>query len=247
MGPQGGVLRGGRTYRRRRPINYYGILVVICVLGIASIALARYNYQHPASAASQQAPTTSDTWFAAYAISTCGTTQPPLSPNPASAAAGATALPDGVIQVSPKTTDQTGSKATLSLFVDGYIGLKVTPDELVVPPNGPHGHTITLKTGMRCPKGTRDAGKVGHVEIAHWANLTTATPVTTTDPSNVRFTNNMLITIGFVPDGVTPAQPPTSAVTAMLKAHTASSTTTTSTTPSSSTSTSSTTTTTAKR
>jgi hypothetical protein len=229
------------------------VLVVICVLGFASIALARYSYQHPASAASGNPPTTSDTWFAADSINTCGGTQPALAPNPGAAAAGATALADGVIQVNPVTKDQTGSNATLSLFVDGYKGLTVTPDELVVPASGKHGHATTWKSGTTCPKGTRDAGKVGYVEIAHWAHQQSSTPTTTTAPGNVRFTNSMLITIAFVPKGTTIAQPPNSAVDAMLAAQekqaTTSTTTTTTTTTNSSSSSStssSTTSTTAK-
>jgi hypothetical protein len=229
-----GASGGGRTYRRRRPINYYGVLVLICVLGVASIALARHDYQHPAGASSQGAPTTSDTWFAAYSISTCGETQPALTTNPTAAAAGAVALPKGVIQVHPVKQSQTGSNATLALFVDGYKGLTVSTDELVVPPTGAGTKSTTWTTGTKCPKGTKDAGKPGHVEIGYWKNLSSTVAATATSPTDVRFTRNMLITIGFVPYGAVPPQPPASAIDAMVAAiapTTTTSTTTTTTAP----------------
>jgi hypothetical protein len=222
---------GGRTYRRRRPINYYGVLVLICVLGVASIALARYDYQHPAGAAAEAgAPTTSDIWFAAYSISTCGVTQAALPTNPTGAAAGAYALPDGVIRVHPVTKTQTGSDATLALFVDGYKGLTVGTDKLVVPPTGRVTKSTTWTTGMTCPKGTKDAGKVGHVEIAYWKNFSATKASIATSPSDVRFSQNMLITIGFVPEGAVPPRPPASAINAMVAAISPTSTTTSSTT-----------------
>ncbi len=224
-----GATGGGRTYRRRRPINYYGVLIVICVLGVASIALARYDYQHPAGAASSTtgAPTTSDTWYAAYSISTCGSTQAALTTNPTSASAGAIALPDGVIKVHPVSKSQTGSNATLALFVDGYKWLIVTKDELVVPPTGAATKSTTWTTGTKCPKGTKDAGKTGQVEIGYWKNLSATTAATATTPAGVRFTPNMLVTIGFVPVGAVPPRPPSSAVDAMLAAISPSTTTTT--------------------
>ena len=205
-----GSAGGGRTYRRRRPINYYGVLALICVLGLASIAYARHQYQRPAAAAVVSGPTTSDTWYAAYSISTCGTTQPALTANPTAAAAGAVALPDGAIQVHPVTTAQTDAGATLALFVDGYKGLTVTKDTLVVPATGKGTKSTTWTTGTKCPDGTKDAGKAGHVEIAYWKNLSATVATTATSPSDVRFTRNMLITIGFVPErGRAAAKPPT--------------------------------------
>src|SRR5665213_3541866 len=51
-----GASGGGKAYKKSRPSNYYGILVVIVVLGLATTILARYDYQHPASAASGTPP-----------------------------------------------------------------------------------------------------------------------------------------------------------------------------------------------
>lgn len=201
--------------------------MLICVLGVISIALARYDYQHPAGATAQVGPTTSDTWYAAYSISTCGETQAPLTTNPASAAAGAVALPGGVIKVHPVNASQTGAGATLALFVDGYKGLAVTTDKLVVPATGVGSKSTTWTTGTKCPTGTKDAGKTGHVEIGYWKNLSSTIGATATSPADVRFTRNMLITIGFVPEGTVPPKPPPSAIDAMIAAISPTTTTTT--------------------
>jgi hypothetical protein len=209
---------GGRTYRRRRPINYYGVLAVICVLGVSSVALARYQYRHPASAAPQTPPTTSDVWFTALGINACGVQQPALAANPSAGILGFQAQSGGVVRVAPLTAAQTGTNATLARFVAAYRGLQVTKQELVLPPTGKSRKPTIYKTGTACPAGTKDAGKVGHVEIAHWKNLTVLTATTTTSTSNVRFSPNMLVTIAFVPSGTTPPKPPGTAVSAMLAA-----------------------------
>lgn len=191
---------------------------MICALGLASIALARYDYRHPASAAPQTPPTTADTWYAALGIATCGVQHPALAPNPTAAVSGFSALGSGVIQVHPVTAAQTGHNATLRRFVSAYRGLAVTKDVLVVPASGKQTKATHWTTGTKCPSGTKDAGKVGHVEIAYWQNLSATAAKTTTNPADVAFTNNMLITIGFVPEGVQPPKPPFSAIRAMLQA-----------------------------
>lgn len=222
-----GASGGGRTYRRRRPINFYGAIAVICVLGVASIALARYTYQHPAAAAGKPQPAVGDVWYAALGIATCGEQQPALAQNPTAVVNGFTALPGGAIQVKPVLSSQTGSNATLAKFVAAYRGLEVSKTTLVIPPSGKEKKATTWTTGMKCPTGTKDAGKVGHVEIATWKTLSSTTAKTTTDTADVHFTQNMLITIGFVPEGVLPPKPPNSAIKAMLNAHVSTSTTTT--------------------
>jgi len=219
-----GSAGGGRTYRRRRPINFYGALGAICVVGISSVALARYDYQHPPGPAAVAHPTTADIWYAALGISTCGHQQPALAQNPTAIAAGAYALPSGVIEVHPLLPSQTGHHATLQLFVSGYTGLEVTKTALVLPPVGKAKKPTHWTTGTTCPAGTKDAGKKGHVEIASWANASSS-PTLTTNPADVRFTPNMLITIGFVPQGVVPPMPPNSAIRAMFVAHNATTTT----------------------
>ena len=221
-----GASGGGRTYRRQRPVNFYGVLVIIVILGLLSVAFARYEYRHPANA-STTPPTVGTTWFAALGTNACGSQQPPLSPNPITLG-GYHALSFGALKIAPTKASEAGENATLQKFIDGYLGLKVTSQTLAIPGlRGLPNAATTWNTGDKCAKGTKDAGKVGHVEIAYWPNIIVKKPTISTDPTKVRFTPNMLITFFFGPEGTTPPKPPESAIKAMLNAALTSQATTT--------------------
>ena len=208
-----GASGGGRSYRRRRPVNFYGILGLIFVFGLTSVGFARYNYRNPPAG-----PTSS---YAALAIFACGSPVPSLAPN----AGNYRALAGGVVE---STT--TGSP-TLNQFASGYVGLKLTSSGLQFPAvSSKHPHSQSYSNGDKCPKGTKDAGRVGHVEIAYWPTLESSKPTLTTDPSTVPLTSRVQISIGFVPKGVTPPRPPASVIAAMDSAISASATATTTTT-----------------
>jgi hypothetical protein len=223
-----GSAGGGKTYRRRRPINYYGIIGVVCVLGVLSVALARYDYRNPASAASKvTTPTTSDDWFAATGIFVCGSELAPLPANGTPSSTGFTAQSGGYLKINPKDSSQTGAKATLAAFVADYHGLTLSSTVLTLPPLTKGGKAVTYTNGDTCPKGTKDHGKKGQVAISYWRNLS-ATKVTSTNQAGlVHFSPNMLITFGFVPSGTAMPKPPDSAIAAMLAAPTATGVTTT--------------------
>ncbi len=195
-------------------MNFYGVLVLVCILGLGSVAWARHDYQQPAR--TLPAP-----FVVALGISTCGTQVPSLEPNPISAPTGYVMLPDGVLVVAPKTFTEADATPLLSSFVDSYVGLQVTSKELVVP-IGTKGRASKHTTGEVCAKGTKDAGKAGHVEIATWTNLVSERPaLVTTNPAKVKLTSGLLVTIGFVPDGVTPPKPPATVIAAMESQKTA--------------------------
>ena len=42
-----GSAGGGKTYTKARPSNFYAILVLIVVVGLALVVYSRYEYQHP--------------------------------------------------------------------------------------------------------------------------------------------------------------------------------------------------------
>jgi hypothetical protein len=217
---------GGRTYRKRRPINFYGILVVVVVLGLASVGYARYLNRNPSASATAIPPAVGTKWFAALGIDACGVQQLPLTPNPGSPS-GFTALPGGVIQVKPATASEAGNNATLSKFVDGYHGLAISATKLVVPAaSGAPDPATNWRAGEKCPAGSKYAGKAGYPLIAYWANVGSGSPNVANDPTKVKFSPNMLVTMFFGPKGVKPPQPPQSAITAMLSAPTTTNTTT---------------------
>ena len=60
-----GATGGGKAYKKSRPGNYYGVLAIIVILGLLATVVARYDYQHPAKAATGVAPRVGTTWYAA--------------------------------------------------------------------------------------------------------------------------------------------------------------------------------------
>ena len=108
---------GGRTYRGQRPVNWYAGLVVIIVLGLASVLFARYEYQHPKKAASV-APLVGTHWYAGIAFDECGTKLPTLAASSNASTLGMTTTGNGVIDISPLTKQQAGVHATLGQFHD---------------------------------------------------------------------------------------------------------------------------------
>ncbi len=207
-----GASGGGRTYRRRRPVNFYGVLGLIVVFGLGSVGFARYDYRNPPAG-----PTSS---FAALAIFVCGSDVPSLAPS----AGSFHALSGGVVE---STT--TGSP-TLNQFTSAYPGLTLTSSTLQLPASGAkNSHATTYSNDEKCPGGTRDAGRVGHVEIAYWPTLESSKPTLTTDASSVPLSSRSQISLAFVPKGVTPPRPPASVIAAMNNAITGSTATTTTT------------------
>lgn len=245
-----GASGGGKAYKKSRPSNYYGILVVIVVLGLATTILARYDYQHPASAASGTPPAIGTTWFAVASVQACGETLPNFKTNPSSTG-GLKVLSDNVIQVSPVTAADSGTHATLSQFGAEYPGLLLNSNELGIPSAaGVANASTTYRNGEACPASSKYPKKIGQVEYAYWSSFSQTKPTITTNPSSIHFVQDMRITMAFDPKGVTP-QPPTAAqVQAMVSYQAASASTTTTavttTTIASITTTTATTTTTAK-
>jgi hypothetical protein len=210
---------GGATYRGQMPVNWYAALVIIVLVGIGSVALAKYNYDQTPAVVE---PTTNTTWHAALAFDICGTMEPALAASPTTATTGLTTTGDGVLLIAPKTASEAGNNATLGKFSDGYDGLTLTNTTLKYPST----KVPEYKNGEKCATGTPDAGKVGEVQ-ARWWVLTTKTGkngeleqaggLTTVKPADLKFVNRQLITVGFVPDNVSLPKPPASTLTSLLQ------------------------------
>jgi hypothetical protein len=223
-----GASGGGRTYRKRRPFNFYGVIGIVVVLGFSSIAWARYEYEHPAAAASSIPPKIGATWYEALGLDECGHQLPALPASQESASTGYSTVKGGVIDVHPPELAESGHNATLALFLSGFGGLTVSKSQFIDRLANTKSF-LTYTTGTACPKGTPDAGKKGAVEIATWTSISEgATPHIYTSPKAVHFTaNQMLITIAFEPKGVVPPRPPATAIAAMLAGPPTTTTTTT--------------------
>ena len=209
---------GGATYRGQMPVNWYAALVVIVLIGVASIAFAKYHYNQTPTVVE---PTTNTTWHAALAIDVCGTMQPALPASPSGGTTGLTTSGQGVLVVAPKSASEAGNNATLGKFAQGYSGLTLTNTSLKLP-SGASEYT----NGQKCPKGTPDAGKVGEVQARTWILSTTTAKngeqeesggLTTLHPADLKFNNRQLITEGFVPSGTKLPKPPSSTILALVQ------------------------------
>jgi hypothetical protein len=210
---------GGTTYRGQMPVNWYAALVIIVILGIGSIAVAKYNYNKVPAVVE---PTVGTSWHAGLAFDICGTMQPALPASPSSAKTGLTTTGSGVLSITPKTASEAGNNATLGKFADGYTGLTLTNTKLGYP-------STTTKVpeyanGQKCAAGTPDAGKAGVVQARAWLISTKTAKngevaetggVTTLKPADLKLLNRQLITVGFVPDGTQMPKPPASTILAL--------------------------------
>jgi hypothetical protein len=209
---------GGATYRGQMPVNWYAGLIVIVLVGLASVAVAKYHYNQSPSTVQ---PTVGTTWHAALSFDICGTVQPALATSSASSTSGLTTTGDGVVVVAPKSASEAGANATVGKFASVYNGLTLTNTTLKYP----GAKSTEYKNGERCATGTPDAGKVGEV-VARWWVVTTQTKnnqlvqtkgVNSAAPADLKFLNRQLITVGFVPSGTTLPKPPASTITALLQ------------------------------
>jgi hypothetical protein len=219
-----GSTGGGRNYRSRRPINFYGVIAVIVVLGTLSVLWASHDYRNSGvSSSSTTPPLAGTTSFAALGIDVCGTLQPNLPP------AGRSTGPlvignDGVVKISPATKAQAGDNANVQRMALTYPGLRVSTGSLTIPSTAT-STSFHLVNGDSCPKGTADAGQTGSVVVGYWSNFADKNPELSSDPSTVRLTANSLVTIAFVPTDKTPLKASQSTITAMLSASQSGSTT----------------------
>lgn len=207
-------------------MNYYGALAVIVVLGLVATVFARYEYQNPPSAAASTPPAIGTTWYAALNIEACGKSLPYLAPNPTSGG-GFTIQANNVIKISPVSAADAGSHATVGQFAAEYPGLIASSTELAVPTStGKSNPATTYHNDDTCPSTSKYAGQKGQISYAYWSSFGQKKPVVTTNPSSIKMTQFMRVTMAFDPQGVTPAPPRQATVNAMVAANATSTTTT---------------------
>jgi hypothetical protein len=199
------------------PVNWYAALIIIVIVGIASIAVAKYNYNKTATVVE---PAVGTSWHAALAFDICGTMESALPASPSSATTGLTTTGSGVLAITPKKAGEAGNNATLGKFADGYTGLTLTNTNLKYPSS----KVPAYSNGDKCPAGTPDAGKTGIVQTRTWVISTTTSKngeeeetggATTDKPADLKFLNRQLITTGFAPKGTQLPKPPASTILAL--------------------------------
>lgn len=227
-----GATGGGRTYRGQVPVNWYVALVLIVLAGLASIVFARHEYQQ-GSVASTVPPVKGGTpWYAAIDFDVCGTQRAPLASNALDTAKQSFyTTGSGVITIAPKSTSDAGHNAVLGKFVSSYPGLTLTQTQLKLPSSTPAKSTkkgssstvksVTYHNGQKCSSGTKYAGKAGRVVVTYWPNAFAAKQSPSTvqgDPATLRFSDDQLITVGFVPAGTKLPKPNGTIVNALVNA-----------------------------
>ena len=227
-----GASGGGKAYKKSRPGNYYGILVVIVILGLVATIFARYEYQHPGAAKASTPPAVGTTWYAALSIEACGKTLPFLNADP-TYKGGFTVLASNVVKISPVSAADAGSHATLSQFAAEFPGLIASSNELAVPTaTGAANPATTYHNGSSCSATSKYPGQSASVSYAYWTAFGQKKPVITTDPTKIKFAQDLRVTMAFEPAGVTPTAPSQATVNAMVSVAQTASTTTTVATPS---------------
>jgi len=220
-----GASGGGKAYKKTRPGNYYGILVVIVILGLVATVFARYEYQHPGAAKKSTPPAVGTTWYASLGIEACGKRLPYLNTDPTSKG-GLSVLAANVVRISPVSAADAGSHATLSQFAAEYPGLIASTTELAVPTaTGTSNPATTFHNGDACPATSKYHGVAGQVSYAYWEYGQT-TPTITTDPTKIKFSRYLRVTMAFEPSGVKPLQPLQASINAASAAALATTTTT---------------------
>jgi hypothetical protein len=228
-----GASGGGKAYKKTRPGNFYGALVVIVVLGLFATVYARYEYEHPAKNPVGVAPRVGTTWYADLSIQACGKFLPYLATDSIAQHLGMYVLPADVIKIKPVSAADSGNNATLSQFGDEYPGLLISTSQLNVPKSGGTANPATdFTNGQTCPsgKGTIYPGQAAKVEYAYWTAFGKK-PVITTNPASIKFAPDERISIAFDPVGVKPKPPLTASDNAMVADATTVTSTTTVTTP----------------
>jgi hypothetical protein len=177
-------------------------MVVVVLLGVGLIIYGKAHRANanttPPLANAQNDPSGNGHWHAAYAFYVCDKEVPFIqveTPNDLNGIpVGLHTHGDGIIHIHPFSTASSGSNAKLGKFAE-TAGWKITDTTLEIPEG-------KYKNGDTCTvNGKKEKAKV---KVAVWETRNAAKPVIYTSGfKNIRFTaNEMLITIGFVPDGV---------------------------------------------
>jgi hypothetical protein len=189
--------RGARV-PREVPLGFYTALAVVVILGIAAIGYSRYEIARPASAASTQTPPrVGQTWYVALGFDACGTFAKPLAKG-LGASSGMTSLGNGVVEIHPTRSSQTGAAANLAAFL-AAAGVKVSAS----------GFALPGSAAVNAAKGCQ--GKAAELRIATWPSLLATTPTYAASPASVRFSNGEVVTVAVVAKGQQVPQPPNAA------------------------------------
>jgi hypothetical protein len=174
-------------------------MAAVVILGTAGIVYSRDQRQpdntRPLAAAAGRPV---DHWHAAIGFYECGAFTPNLPEG--NDPLGIHGHGDNVVHIHPFGASSSGKRAKLSIFFDS-VGAKISASRIELPGQP------TKKNGDGCDNGP------GTVVTKVWDTRSPTDPgrIVPGNPGDIRPTDGMLITIGFVPGGTDLPKPPSEA------------------------------------
>jgi hypothetical protein len=190
-----------RSPGQRRNLAYPALIVAIVVVGALFVFLARESRRSTAAVV----PSTEDVWFDAFGVNVCGNYQDQLA-NVGDGTGSFVVLDNGLIRIAPSSDEEAGEGATFSKFAES-VGIQLGENSFTLPGG------VSYTTGAPCPPVEGQPAQNGRVALFVWppqANENSEPRIVTTGIGQVRFTEDgQIMVLGFVPEGQTPALPPT--------------------------------------
>jgi hypothetical protein len=189
-------ISGGRTYRRQTPWGYFGVIVLIVILGVVGTVASRERRLSELKGQGTVPPTVGQVWNEGYGFYLCGKFADPISIK-SKDPQGITTRTAGLIDIAPTTKLAAGKNATLGKFVSA-VGMTLNAAELKLP------------GGKLYQDGDSCEGQPGHVYVMQFAYIGAPTgqlyngdtkdhQLAKLDPRDVPLGDDELITIAFVP------------------------------------------------
>lgn len=222
-------ISGGRVHRRHTPWGYYGIIALIVILGVVGTVSSRDRRIRQINEAGTSAPAVGTTWYEGYAVYECGKFVDPISIK-SKDPDGITTRTAGIIKIAPTVKSAAGKNATLGKFASA-VGMKLNAAELQVPGGKLYqdGDSCEGKPGHVYVRQFYEGDKVGQL----YNGDTKHGQLKKLNPTDVPLTNDVLVTIAFVPADKASSipAPPESVQSALTKLQASTTTTTTTTVP----------------
>ena len=177
---------GGRTPRGHKSWTYYGIILLVVILGVAGTVTSRNRRLSQINAAGKTTPpAVGSTENAAFAVDICGKFLPNIKTK--KDPVGLTTQGDGIIHIHPFKASAAGKNATLGLFASS-IGMTLNAGEVQVP-----GGKLYLD-GDKCH------GVPSHVYVRRFAFPGDTNGILeTVDPQTIHLSDGNEYTIAFLP------------------------------------------------
>ncbi len=209
---------GSRSYKSRTPYAWYGVLLAICVVGFALVALSRHELQQSSASTTTTTttpqtapPTAADHWKVALSVDVCGHVE--NLPRSVPQNSGITTQGNGVVDIKPARAGANASKyeganATLGNFLNQE-NVNLTDTSLKLP-SSVGKLAGTYVNGHKCGS-TR-----GQVQTLIWGSPSAAAPFApvTTSQDAIHYGNGELYMVAFVPKGAVVPRPPGHALVA---------------------------------